>query len=1517
MAFSDLVDMLERRGSAPGDAGFVFLDDGEREGARLSHRQLAQRARAIAAALQARGLAGERVLLMFPPGLEFIEAFFGCVYAGALAVPVYPPDPARLDRTLPRLEAIARDAEASALLSTQRVLSMAEHLLPRAPGLASLQRLASDAVEDGRAADWRRPAVDADAIAFLQYTSGSTALPRGVRVSHANLLHNQAQIERAFRWDVNPVAVSWLPLFHDMGLIGMVLQPVHGGRQVYLLSPLDFLAKPVRWLQAISRYRAHDSGGPDFAYELCVRKVGEAEAAGLDLSSWRRAFSGAEPVRAETLDRFAERFGPAGFRREAFYPCYGLAEATLFVTGRSSAEAPRRLTVDAGALAEGRVVVSATGTRTLVSCGHAWLGQEVAIASPEGGARLPEGVVGEIRVRGPSVARGYFGNEEESARVFGAHLDGEGAWLRTGDLGFLLDGELYVTGRLKDVIIVAGRNHYPQDLEWTLERADARVRRGCAACFALEVDGGERLAAAVEVDERRGPIDAEALAATLRAAIAERHGLRLHALALVRAGGVPKTSSGKIQRSACREAFLRGTLDEVARSATPRPPEGAREEAQLGRIEDLLRRTLRRVLADPGVTVAPDEPLAHLGLGSLDVAELKSALEEALGRTVPLAWLAEASTLRDLARTLAREHVETETDGGSEIDPWTEHVNPYLARQLRAFRLDKRYVRGEGCHVEDDAGRRYLDFTAAYGALPFGFNPPEIWAAILDAARAAPASLVQPSLLDGAGRLARRLVELAPPGLRYVTFANSGAEANEAAIKMARSATGRMGIVSTDGGFHGKTLGALSATGRDPLQRAFGAPAPGFTRVPFGDLAALGEVLDRQGREIAAVMLEPIQGEGGIRVAPDGYLRGVRALCDRHGVLLVLDEVQTGLGRTGALFACEHEGVVPDAMTLAKALGGGLVPIGAVLSTSACFNEEFALRHSSTFAGNALAATVGLRSLELLTRDDRALVRHVAEVGAELRDGLLRLQRRFPALIRDVRGRGFMLGVELTDDHGAFGRQGLPASMAEQGTLAWLLCSYLLHVEGIRIAPALIGSRVLRIEPPLVATRAMCAQVVGALERCFERLAACDTAALVGHLVERAPAPHVGPAPRRRVARPAPDEGRWGFVFHPLDHRSYADFDAGLAGFGDGELRALMERLRGAPLRDTSPALLIGAGRIETPGARAYGELFAVTATAEELHAMPAAEAVARVREAVALARDRGARIVGLGAYTSIVTKNGEWLDDVGVPITTGNGLTVVAAVDIVLRASRELGLPLAESTVAIVGATGSIGRAVAIELAPLVGRLVLVGNPAHRGQALLRLRRIAADVVLALRGASGVPGTLAARVAPTGSPEAEAGRLVDDGRLVLLADEAADLTLASVVVAATSSPRALLTAAQLGPGALVCDVSQPANVSPDLATERPDVLALQGGGVALPRGQDLGVGFGLAPGLLYACMAETALLALDRRYRHGSLGSDLPHDLIADLRALSRRHDFQVVPVRAGRPLDAADWQRARLARG
>lgn len=565
---STLVDLLRYRAQRrPDQRAYTFLLDGETEQTHITYSQLDRQARAIAAWLQGRGLSGERVLLLYPPGLEYISAFFGCLYAGCVAVPAYPP---RLNRPMPRLQALAADAQATAALTTSPILDGLARRSAHAPALSALLWQATDTLPDDFAAQWQLPTLNGNNLAFLQYTSGSTAAPRGVMVSHANLLHNERLIQQAFELTAEDVILGWLPLYHDMGLIGTVLQPLYLGAECFLMSPLAFLQKPRRWLQAITTYQATVSGGPNFAYDLCVRKIPPEQRTGLDLSRWSIAFNGAEPVKAGTLNAFVDAFAPYGFRRPAFYPCYGLAEATLLVSGGNRAETPPTHTIRSGALAQGQVI-PATQTeqgRTLVGCGLALGGQQILIADPDTQLRCPPGQIGEIWLAGPSVAEGYWNNPAATEQTFGAHLadTGEGPFLRTGDLGFLHQGQLYITGRLKDLIIIRGRNYYPQDIEVTAEESHPALRPGCGAAFTVELNGQERLVVVQEVQRHYREPDVDEVSQAIRGAVAEEHGLQIYAVVLLKTGTIPKTSSGKIQRHACRDDFVAGRLEAVGRS---------------------------------------------------------------------------------------------------------------------------------------------------------------------------------------------------------------------------------------------------------------------------------------------------------------------------------------------------------------------------------------------------------------------------------------------------------------------------------------------------------------------------------------------------------------------------------------------------------------------------------------------------------------------------------------------------------------------------------------------------------------------------------------------------------------------------------------------------------------------------------------------------------------------------------------------------------------------------------------
>lgn len=569
-----VVDLLRWRARQhPQRIAYTFLLDGEADAMSVTYAELDRQARAIGALLQSFSATGQRALLLYPPGLDYIAAFFGCLYAGVVATPAYPPLP---NRPMSRIQAIIKDARAALLLTTTPILASIEQQFAQNPAPASPRGLATDRLPEHIEDHWQAPVLSRETLAFLQYTSGSTTTPKGVMVSHGNLLANELIIERAFEHTAEAIVVGWLPLYHDMGLIGNVLQPIYIGSHSILMSPLAFLQRPLRWLQAISHYRAHSSGGPNFAYELCVNKITPEQRATLDLSSWRVAFNGAEPIRHTTLERFVEAFAPCGFRREAFYPCYGLAEATLLVTGGLRDEPPIVQGVQSAALEDNRVDFAPdTGahTRTLVGCGRTWLGQQAVIVDPETCVRCPEDQVGEIWVAGSSVAQGYWNRVAETEHTFRAYLagNGEGPFLRTGDLGFLRDGELFVTGRLKDLIIIEGRNHYPQDIELTVEQCHAALRPGCSAAFSVDIDGSEQVVAVAEVErhfvtaQQQGDA-AHAVAEVVKAirqAVSRHHDLQLHSVLLLKTGSIPKTSSGKIQRHACRNGFLGRSLEVV------------------------------------------------------------------------------------------------------------------------------------------------------------------------------------------------------------------------------------------------------------------------------------------------------------------------------------------------------------------------------------------------------------------------------------------------------------------------------------------------------------------------------------------------------------------------------------------------------------------------------------------------------------------------------------------------------------------------------------------------------------------------------------------------------------------------------------------------------------------------------------------------------------------------------------------------------------------------------------------
>ncbi|MEH2411672.1 AMP-binding protein [Nostoc sp.] len=562
--FSCLVELLRSRSSEqPNKKVFTFLGDGEIESASMTYNQLDLKARAIAARLQLTLAPGERALLLYPPGLEFIAAFYGCLYAGVIAVPAYPP---RKNQTYSRLEAIILDAQATVALTTKSQLADIESQLASLPKLAKLQCFATDDIEGDNALGWQQLNLRGDSLAFLQYTSGSTGTPKGVMVSHGNLLHNSELIRKYFGNTSNSKGVIWLPPYHDMGLIGGVLQPIYSNFSVVLMSPVSFVQKPLRWLEAISRYQATTSGAPDFAYDLVCRKVTPQQLENIDLSSWEVAFTGAEPVRHQTLVNFASTFANFGFQSKTFYPCYGMAETTLIVSGGLKSEAPVVKFCQGAALEQNRVLLvdeNHKGARGIIGVGTS-KDQKVLVVNPESRTRCLDNHVGEIWVSGLSIAAGYWQKPELTKETFNAFLadSKEGPFLRTGDLGFLDNGELFITGRIKDVIIIRGRNHYPQDIEVTVEQSHPALRAGAGAAFSVEVNSQEKLVVVQEVERAYlRNLKGDEVIKAIRSSISEQHELQVYAVVLLKTASIPKTSSGKIQRHACRTGFLNASLD--------------------------------------------------------------------------------------------------------------------------------------------------------------------------------------------------------------------------------------------------------------------------------------------------------------------------------------------------------------------------------------------------------------------------------------------------------------------------------------------------------------------------------------------------------------------------------------------------------------------------------------------------------------------------------------------------------------------------------------------------------------------------------------------------------------------------------------------------------------------------------------------------------------------------------------------------------------------------------------------
>jgi acyl-CoA synthetase (AMP-forming)/AMP-acid ligase II/acyl carrier protein len=658
-ACQSMAELLAHRAEQfPDRTAFVFhTEDGEELA--WSYRDLDEQARRVATVLQEQAEPGDRAVLIYPAGLEFIAGFFGCLYAGVIPAPATYPKPRRPSS---RLEAIVADCHPHFALTTASALDNMQ-LTEQSAQVRQLVWLATDELSHIETSPSLPVAKNRSDLAFLQYTSGSTSEPRGVMVTHGNLLANLEMIREGFQiQQTAPVGVFWLPAYHDMGLIGGLLTPLYVGGTSHLMAPTAFLRRPLDWLTLISRVGATISGAPNFGYRLCTQKATPEVLAGMDLSQWQLAFCGAEPIHPQVLHDFAAAFAPAGLSAEVFYPCYGLAEATLMVTGGQGPGAIELFPADRTALGAHRLQAVGRGSGDwvpLVGCGGPLGDLEVVIVDPENRQPCAAQQIGEIWLRGDAVAQGYWNAPEATTETYGGMLaDGRGPYLRTGDLGCLADGSLYVTGRLKDVIIIRGRNHYPQDLEWTAQQAHEAVDLGAA--FSLDVDGEERLVLMHQVhrDHRRG--DLTPVVRAIRAAVVEEHEIDPHAIVLLRPGSLPLTSSGKVQRSRCREEFAAETLTELQRWVNPTPlqcdsdgADRAQEETAanelsaepefLGRaaemsaevlaseVQEWLIQWLSARLGEAPGDLIPTAPMAELGVDSLTAIELIENIEKTLG----------------------------------------------------------------------------------------------------------------------------------------------------------------------------------------------------------------------------------------------------------------------------------------------------------------------------------------------------------------------------------------------------------------------------------------------------------------------------------------------------------------------------------------------------------------------------------------------------------------------------------------------------------------------------------------------------------------------------------------------------------------------------------------------------------------------------------------------------------------------------------------------------------------------
>ena len=970
-----LVDLLDYRAAQqPEHVVFRFINSDGREDGSLTFAQLQRRARTIAAHLAEHVVPGDRVVLLVPPGLDYVAAFFGCLCAGAVAVPAYPPNPRRAD---PRVARIVADCGARLALATDALMARLDGWLALTPEVAGLTWLDAARLSEGDAGAWRAPSVTGVSLAMLQYTSGSTGDPRGVMLAHSNLLHNSATIHRVSAHRPGDNGVFWLPPFHDMGLIGGILQPVYAGLSAALMAPATFLQRPFRWLEAMSRYRATTSGAPNFAYDLCVERITDDERASLDLSAWRTSFNGAEPIRADTIERFSESFAPSALRRDVILPCYGLAEGTLIVSGGPAERPPLLVHADRRALESGelREPVSGAPAAVLVASGCPVPDETVAIVDPDRRVRCSEGDVGEIWVAGASVAAGYWNRPEETIATFQARLSGSSeAFLRTGDLGVLVGGQLVVTGRLKDLVILDGRNYYAHDIEVAGERSHPNLRAGYSAAFSVPGEPRERLVLVAEVTRHHKSEEDSALFQAIRTELAGRVGIVPDEIVLIRQNTIPRTSSGKIQRRACRVAYLGGSLDVVGRWKTKGSDVVAPKDAITAFVIDWVREELA---VDPA-RLDPRTSLRDLGLDSLAATRLMVALEGRFGRRIDPARLWEQPDIGSLARHLASldgrdgrrnsPHPDAvpqwptygpPSASSTDVSQWAE----YRTLRARLDALEEHGIASPFFHVHDGitgseaeiGGRRLINF-ANYNYVGLSGDP-DVTRAAHEAVERYGTSVSASRVVSGERAVHRELErEIARfVGTEDTIVYIGGVTANVSTISHLLSAED---VVFCDQLVHNSAMQGAEFSGARRLV------------FPHNDWAALDGMLGRvrsQHRR-ALVIIEGVYSADGDM--PD--LARFVEVKERHHAMLMVDEAHSlgVLGATGRGIT-EHAGVDARRVdilmgTLSKSLAscGGYIAGSAALVEYLKYTSPGFVFSVGMTPGNAAAALAALHKLE-------------------------------------------------------------------------------------------------------------------------------------------------------------------------------------------------------------------------------------------------------------------------------------------------------------------------------------------------------------------------------------------------------------------------------------------------------------------------------------------------------------------------------------------------------------------------